>query len=157
MKKISSIIVLLLLLAAFPASAHMGQVQSKDDAVMRQMMGKEAWESMQDIEEQMMGAENHEKMEILMDKMFAGKLSAQDQQEMLALMQDQKIAAATPMMLMRTGMPQMMSKWGVSGMPGFGMGWWAWGYWITLILIWTVLILGIAALWRYLNPKKGGE
>jgi len=41
----------------------------------------------------------------------------------------------------------MMDHWGGSGL-------WMLGGWITMILVWAFLILGIAAFWKMLNAKK---
>ena len=36
------------------------------------------------------------------------------------------------------------------------MGWsggWMWGGWVTMVLIWVILIFTAAALWKYINKK----
>lgn len=122
------------------------------ETTMRQMMGDQTFEAMEEMEHQMMGEENHAQMEKLMNKMFAGNLSQVDQQEMTRMMQDIMAGPGAMTMMMRMEMAQMMQNAGFGS--GFGFGATShWSYWITILLVWIVLILAIVALVRWLTKK----
>ncbi|MBI4049661.1 MAG: hypothetical protein HY395_02480 [Candidatus Doudnabacteria bacterium] len=144
--------ILVFTVVATPASAHMPNAQSPRNVMVQQMLGENSVEVINEFEEQMMGAEKHEQMEAYMEKMFAGTLNAEDQKEMFELM---KSNVGANNMMMRGMMGQMMSNFGQGSdrgmMKGFGWITFSWTYWITLVLTWLLLGLGIAALWRYLK------
>ncbi|MBI4363602.1 MAG: hypothetical protein HY545_02015 [Candidatus Doudnabacteria bacterium] len=132
---------------ALVASAHMPNAESPRNVMMQQMLGEDPTEVINDFEEQMMGPQTHERMEALMDKMFAGTLSAEEQKEMFDLM---KTNVGANNMMMRGMMGQMMSNFGrgsdfVMMGQGWGLGW------FTPLLFWVVLALGIAGLVKYLK------
>lgn len=162
MKAKKNVIIITALLLMAPLSfafAHTGDSDgvSQHDVLMRQMMGDPAFEAMEAIEEQMMGAENHERMEELMDKMFAGILTAAEQNEMIDVMRDTRIGPGATNMMMRMMFPWVaqgggfgtMTDWNMmGGLSGFSIVWW-----VTVILVWTVLMLAIIALWRWIKRK----
>ncbi len=112
---------------------------------MRRMMGEAAFESMESMEEAVMGAENHERMEELMDKMLAGTLSLAEQNEMINIMRDSAAGPGAQNMMNRMMWSQMMLNFGAGG---FGFV-----FWVTTVLVWTVLALAIIALIRWLGEK----
>jgi hypothetical protein len=125
------------------------------EQMMRQMMGDRTFETMEKMEDQMMGEENHARMEELTNRMLAGNLSPDEQNEMTQMMQDKTAGTGMMTMMMSMMMPQMMQNAGFSG-PGGMMGFSNTGnsvYWITVILIWAVLVLAIIALIKWLTKK----
>lgn len=153
---------LLAVIGAGAASAHM--VDGERRGMMEQMMGTDALEAMEAMEDEMMGAERHERMEEFMDKLFAGKLTAAEQQEMVAMMRDREAGPGATTMMMRMMMPEMMQNAGLLGSGGTWVGrgdmmdsWGAGGlgfvFWVTTILIWILLGLGIIALWRWIQRQ----
>lgn len=140
-----------IILPAGAALAH--TIDNPREDFMRQMMGDAAFDAMEAVEEQMMGAENHERMEELMDKMFAGGLSLVEQNEMISIMRDAAAGPGAQNMMTRMMWSQMMLNSGFgSGMMGFGGGF-GFVFWVTTVLIWTVLVLAIIALIRWLGKK----
>ena len=148
MKKTVIIAAMAFLSVAFVASAHMPNASSPRNAMMQQTLGEDATEVINDFEEQMMGTERHEQMEAFMEKMFAGTLSAEEQKAMFALM-GSNVGANN--MMMRGMMGQMMSNFGNNN-SGWGMMNRVSGFsWVTPLLFWVLLALGIAGLVKYLK------
>lgn len=87
----------LLMVLPFSVSAHMGEVGK----IMNQMMGPDSYNSVAAIDEQLLGPQRYERMIDLMDKMMQGTLSADEQKEMIAFMQDNKSAAGISNMMQR--------------------------------------------------------
>lgn len=128
---------------------------SADDPMYQNMikyMGKETLDSSQDIEDGLMSG-NATRMRQLMAKMISGELTAENQQEMLKLMQDPKIAAGSAMMMSNMMSSKMMSVAQTDSQKGVQDRMhktWA-VHWITVGLLWAALILCIAALVKYLK------
>ena len=115
---------------------------------------------MEHMSEEMMGKDAHIRMEELMTKLIAGDLSHEEQDEMVSIMQDADMGSGAMIMMMQMMGPQMMNDsaaLGGGGMMGgsFGAGGTPHaGYWITMSLMWAVLVLSIAALWKWLNKGR---
>lgn len=122
------------------AFAHSGDVTDESPGI----------EMMQVMEDHMMGDAQHERMEELMDRLFEGDLTVEEQQEMIQIMQDPEAGPGAMTMMMRTTNPQW-STWHGNGMMGLGTN--PSVYWITVILVWTLIISGIIAIWRWLSKK----
>lgn len=135
----------LFFLPAVLVLAHGVEDKNPRETLMRQMMGDKTVDAMEQMEESMMGAENHERTEALMDKMFAGNLALTEQEEMIGLMRDSMVGPGAMNMMTRMMMPQMMAGYRY-GFGGFGSI-----FWVTIILIWAVLVLAIVALWRWIK------
>lgn len=103
------------------------------------------------MEDHMMGDEQHERMEALMDKLLEGTLTETEQQEMIQLMQDPETGPGAMTMMMRSMNPQW-NRWYGPGMMGFQTN--TATYWITMMLIWVLLVMGIVVLGKKLNTKK---
>lgn len=157
-------IVLVVAVAAFLAasgfaSAHTAAGPMREQ--MERMMGQEALSAMEELEEAMMGLSDHERMEELMAKLFAGTISGGEMDTLAGMMQDARIGPGGATMMARGMMGQMAASGGLGGigmmgpwgMAGYGWGGVAWAFWITTILVWILLALGIAALWRWLNRR----
>jgi hypothetical protein len=161
MKNLTTIFAILIfgMFVASPVLAHVDTFQDSEmETFMRQMMGSGSFERMEELEEEMMGEENHERMEELMGRMFSGNLSVQDQQELIGFMNDGMTGQGAQNMMMRMMMPRAMH--GYLGFDSSGSGLMhgtssirigSWVTWVTMILVWALLVLGIVALWRYLN------
>jgi hypothetical protein len=113
------------------------------------------------MSEEMMGEEAHMRMEELMTKLITGDLSSEEQEEMIAIMQDAEMGSGAMMMMMQMMGPQTGGAvaFGTGGMMGTGGsmefgGTLYFTYWITILLVWAVLILGIAALWKWLSKGR---
>lgn len=132
MKKLTTLFIFLGILGLVTSvSAHQGfsSMPMMDDNVVTSMMR---------FEEAMMGSEVHEQMEELMERMFAGNWMAEDQSEMLRLMQNTNIMPGMMTMMMR------MSGMNTFGW-GFGGGQFFWIMWLGA-LVW--LVVGILlAIW----------
>lgn len=125
---------------------------------MRQIFGDNAMNSMEEIEEKMMGLENHERAEELMDKMFDGTMTVDEQKEMVKMMSDPKTGQGMMMEMMMGVLPKFHEtssndRWnmGRGGMMNWGFGF-QWSYWISLILFWLLLAAGI--FWLVKKAKK---
>ena len=127
--------------------AHGAESESPRETLMRQMIGDQTVEVMEQMEEAMMGAGNHERMESLMDKMFAGNFSLFDQEEMIALMRDSASGPGAMNMMTRMMLPQMMTGYRYD-YGGLGLI-----FWVTVALIWAALISVIAAIWRWIKKN----
>src|SRR3989338_1133570 len=143
-QKIFCVSVLFFLPAAL-VLAHGAESESPRETLMRQMIGDQTVEVMEQMEEAMMGAGNHERMETLMDKMFAGNFSLFDQEEMIALMRDSASGPGAMNMMTRMMLPQMMTGYRYD-YGGLGLI-----FWVTVALIWAGLISVIAAIWRWIK------
>ncbi|OGE81394.1 MAG: hypothetical protein A3H72_00805 [Candidatus Doudnabacteria bacterium RIFCSPLOWO2_02_FULL_48_8] len=153
-KTIIFISLLAVLTFAYAAQAHMPNASSPRNVMMQQMLGSDSVEVINDFEEQMMGTATHEQMESYMEKLFAGSLSAEDQKQMFELI---KSNVGANNMMMRGMMGQMMANFGQGADRGMMRNFGSFGptgYWITMVLIWVLLALGIAALWKYLFPAQ---
>lgn len=160
------IIILLILFAGVRAAfAHVdSDSETQMEQLMRRMMGERTLEAMEEMEEQMMGAQNHERMEELMNTMLAGTLSSEEQKEMIEMMRDTSAGPGAMNMMMRMMFLRGLENSGALSLGGYGMMegmgnpiWlrtgFQWTFWITVILMWAFLALGIIALWRWITKK----
>ncbi len=170
MKKTISISILVILLSLVVATpqvqAHAQTLPNADYQFMGRMMGSETLSLSEDIEEEMMGEDAHERMEQLMIKFLDGDLSTSEQTEFMQMLNDDTVGPASQMMMTRMMMPNGMQNLGVGTAADYswmqqmmqnvnqGVTAWAWAFWFTIILVWTVLILAIFALARWLTHKK---
>ena len=154
------ILTLILSLAVLPlfggiALAHTGELDATE--VLQE---GDTLDLMEHMSEEMMGRDAHIRMEELMAKLIAGDLSQEEQDEMVSIMQDADMGSGAMLMMMQMMGPQMMNDTaalGGSGMMGgsFGVGGAPYiSHWITMLLTWTLLILGIAFLWKWLNKGR---
>ncbi|OHA46375.1 MAG: hypothetical protein A3A80_03370 [Candidatus Terrybacteria bacterium RIFCSPLOWO2_01_FULL_44_24] len=153
---------------AVAAIAFFGTVQytnahqsMTDNSFMRQMMGQQTLYSMEQMEDQMMGDANHERMEELMDKLFAGTLSSEEQSEMTAMMQNQQTGAGAMLGMMGMMTSRMMQNAGIgnSSMMGFNYPMNVWGgTWLYSLLLFVWLVVGIlAAIWLFKQILKKNQ
>lgn len=129
------------------------------------MMGSDQWNTnMMQFEDSFIeNDELHEQMETFMEALFDGELTDEQEAQMLEWMNSDEYQPAMMSMMMRGMMGSgLESGWNTSGStwPGAGMmgsvgygSWWI-GGWVTMVLIWGFLILGIAAFWKSLNRTR---
>jgi len=163
MKTTLTLIISLVVLPLFGniALAHTGETGATET-----LQEGGALDLMEHMSEEMMGRDAHIRMEELMTKLIAGDLSSEEQDKMIAIMQDAEMGSGAMIMMMQMMGLQMMNDsvaLGSSGMMGsggmmggsFGVGGTPHAsYWITMSLVWAVLMLGIAALWKWLNKGR---
>ena len=140
---LTSLFVIAVILSANPVLAHSDSPSDPASTI----------EIMQQMEDVMMGDEEHERMEELMTNLINGDLSESEQQEMIRIMQDEMSGPGAMSMMMR-GTSPFFSQ---TRSPGFGMMGFGYGLglnWITMILIWILLLSGIIAIWKWLSKKK---
>ncbi|MBI4281012.1 hypothetical protein HY628_02335 [Candidatus Uhrbacteria bacterium] len=133
-------------------------------ALMEQMMGKDWLGTMEQIEDRLMSESVHRDMERLMEKMLDGSLTEEEQHQMVRLMQSNNdIGYGASFMMMRLMVPEMMQRSGALSPREFsapmmsGSGWWpgsVWTFWVTSVLLWSALVLGIVRLLRVLTIRK---
>jgi len=149
--------ILFLAVVALPlgALAHVGEAVTPD-------VGSQGFMMMERVEDEALGDELHEEMEGLMIKMMSGTMTEEEADRTVMLMQEFPGAHAT-MMSRMMGMGHQGHHMDQGGMMGgnnssFGMmgsfGGPGFGWWITQILLWIFLALGIAFFWRSLQKNE---
>jgi len=139
MKKILFLLIPVLLLLPFLASAHSGEGSlSADNGFMM----------MEAIEDSVLGNDLHEEMEGLMEKMISGNLSEDGIDRMTEIM---NAYPASHAMMMNRMMHSGEGQTSYNMMGGFQKGSFFGSFWISQILLWIFLLLGIASLWKWLQ------
>lgn len=98
----------------------------------------------------MMSPQNYQQMQSYIQQLQQGKLSANDQQQMWQLMQN--YSQGWPQSF-APGSQSYMLPWHYSMMGNY-YGGGLWFGWITMVLVWALLLLGIAALIKWLKQSK---
>lgn len=146
----SGLFMLLLMTPLSFVSAHASSGNS--------MMGSDSWDTnMMQFEDTLVeDDELHEQMEQYVQAMLDGELTDEQETQMLEWMFSDEYQPAMMSIMMRSIIDddenegdvhdEMMGSWGYGGIMSFG--------WITMILVWAFLILGIAAFWKTLSSKN---
>ena len=145
---------------AISVYAHMGDMSFARYQTMEQMMGQGILSEMEEMEHMMMGEQQHERMEQLMEKMFAGNLSVEEQQEMVRMMRDDQAGPGATNLMMRNMMSHMAQRSGffdddrIMGSNNM-MGWGSTSSWLYSLTVFVWLLVGVLAIvWLWKHVKK---
>lgn len=99
----------------------------------------------------------YEQMDGYMKALFDGELTDEQQQQMYQWMRSDEYQPAMMSMMMRNMMGNGWNNgWTATNMMSLSNvgSWWGLGGLITMILVWTFLLLGIVAFWRSFNRVR---
>lgn len=117
------------------------------------MSDMEMMEEGEEMMEEMMGHEDHERMEAAMNEEDHDSMHM-----MMGMWSSGCIGEET--------MGTLAARYGYDGMMGpgmvqnnWGMSWWGMGglAFVTSLLVWTILILAIVALWKWIKKPSGSD
>lgn len=122
------------------------------------MMGSTNWNTnMRQFENNLIANDEvYEQMQDYMETLFDGELTEEQESQMLEWMRSDEYQPVMMSMMMRSMIGNsgdrgwttsgMMNSWGYGSVLGFG--------WVTMILVWGFLILGILAFLKILSSKQ---